>query len=162
MLTATATPKSLIGSMMSEVINEIMKHSVISKGRPARLTISSIAAFVLSIGLARVLSGRCRPFTTVYEFRLLSQSHVASVHCSAGSEGSFLLRISAIPSLDSVVKFCYVELLKDFCRARCGHMPFFHNPCMRYVVAHAPLRSKNVVKPLLCIIARWPRRNAYT
>lgn len=64
-----ATPKSLIGSMMSEVINEIMKHSVISKGRLARLTISSIAAFVLSIGLARVLSGRCRPFTTVYEFR---------------------------------------------------------------------------------------------
>lgn len=74
---------------MSEVINEIMKHSVISKSRLARLTISSIAAFVLSIGLARVLSGRCRPFTTVYEFRLLSQSHVASVHCLAGSEGFF-------------------------------------------------------------------------
>lgn len=85
---------------MSEVINEIMKHSVISKGRLARLTISSIAAFVLSIGLARVLSGRCRPFTTVYEFRLLSQSHVASVHCLAGSEGSFSLRISVIPSLE--------------------------------------------------------------
>lgn len=95
---------------MSEVINEIMKHSVISKGRLARLTISSIAAFVLSIGLARVLSGRCRPFTTVYEFRLLSQSHVASVHCLAGPEGSFCC-VSQRPS-NSVVKLCYVESLK--------------------------------------------------